>query len=123
MPISELHKIHDEFLAAVSAQDIDALMDMYEVDALGLDATGAACNGQAEIRAMLTAFVAGVRGMTGTTRKILIAGDVALTSATWTGEAAGPDGTVQTLTGTTAEVSRRQPDGTWRMIIDDPVFG
>jgi hypothetical protein len=24
--------------------------------------------------------------------------------------------------GTTAEVSRRQPDGTWKLVIDDPKF-
>jgi hypothetical protein len=28
-----------------------------------------------------------------------------------------------TLTGTTAEVARRQPDGTWRWVIDDPTAG
>lgn len=122
MPISDLYKIHDQFLAAVAARDVDALMTMYADDALALDATGAQCSGPAEIEAMLTAFVTAVRGMTGTTRKILVSGDVALTSATWSGEAVGPDGTVQTLTGITAEVSRRMPDGTWRMIIDDPVF-
>jgi hypothetical protein len=29
---------------------------------------------------------------------------------------------VQVQAGTTAELCRRQPDGTWKMVIDDPTF-
>jgi hypothetical protein len=27
------------------------------------------------------------------------------------------------VSGTTGEVAHRQPDGTWRFLIDDPAFG
>lgn len=50
-------------------------------------------------------------------------GDIALTSADWKGQIRQPDGTVQTVSGTTTtEVSVRQPDGSWKMVIDDPLF-
>jgi ketosteroid isomerase-like protein len=58
----------------------------------------------------------------GTTRKIYVAGDVTLTSAGWKGDFTAADGTIQVRIGTTAELCRRQPDGTWKMVIDDPTF-
>ncbi len=43
-------------------------------------------------------------------------------SETWAAEIVRPDGTVVTQRGVTAEVSVRQPDGTWLPVIDDPMF-
>jgi ketosteroid isomerase-like protein len=40
--------------------------------------------------------------------------------AAWSATAPGPDGKPVTVTGNNVEVVRRQPDGTWLFVIDNP---
>jgi hypothetical protein len=49
-----------------------------------------------------------------------LAGDTAVTYNDWTGVMTGPDGAKIEMAGKAIEVCRRQPDGTWRVAIDDP---
>jgi ketosteroid isomerase-like protein len=43
-----------------------------------------------------------------------------MTSLRWQLTATGPDGSPISMTGHSAEVARRQPDGSWRFVIDNP---
>ena len=47
-------------------------------------------------------------------------GDVVLEKSRWTTRGPGEDGKTEESTGLSTVVLRRQPDGCWRMIIDDP---
>jgi len=38
----------------------------------------------------------------------------------WSFQGTGPDGAPVTLTGQNADVLRRQSDGSWRFVIDNP---
>ncbi len=49
--------------------------------------------------------------------RVLEADDLALVVGTWTFEGTGPDGEPVRLS---ADVLRRQADGTWRFVIDNP---
>lgn len=49
-----------------------------------------------------------------------MAGDVALLSNRWHMTLGPSDGERAGLEGTSTEVARRQPDGSWRYVIDDP---
>lgn len=51
---------------------------------------------------------------------VVIVDDIALVSNSWTMTAALPDGSVLREGGVSADVLRRQPDGTWRVLIDQP---
>ncbi len=51
---------------------------------------------------------------------MLTTGDLAMSLVKWTLNGTGPDGKPLTMTGTSSDVARRQPDGTWRMVIDNP---
>lgn len=51
---------------------------------------------------------------------VIRAGDIALVSGAWT--LTGLDGEPVRMSGRTTDVTRRQPDGTWRWVIDVP-FG
>jgi ketosteroid isomerase-like protein len=46
---------------------------------------------------------------------------MALTLAEWRLAGTGPDGSPVELTGHGTIVSRRQPDGSWRILLDIPV--
>ena len=115
-------QIHDAFMAATNTNDVDALVAMYDPDGVAVQLDGAACTGGAAMRAMFTGLTEAIRRIDGSTRKLFVAGDIALSSASWTADIVLPDGTVVQQQGTTAEVSRRQPDGTWKLVIDDPMF-
>ena len=123
MSIQHPDQIHDRFLAAANAKDVDAMLALYDTDGIAVEVDGTPCSGAEAMRASFAGFLAALRRIDGATRKVFVAGDVALTSGSWTAEFALPDGTVVTQQGTTAELSRRQPDGTWRLVIDDPKFG
>lgn len=116
-------QIHQAFQQATNSNDVDALVAMYDPDGIAVQLDGGQCTGVVELRAMFTNLTEMIRHIDGRTRKIFVAGDLALTSATWTAEIVLPDGTTTQQTGITAEVSRRQSDGTWKLVIDDPMFG
>jgi ketosteroid isomerase-like protein len=50
---------------------------------------------------------------------VVTVGDLAYLSNTWSLSGTGPDGNPVALGATTAEVTRRQADGTWRYVIDN----
>jgi uncharacterized protein (TIGR02246 family) len=123
MSVTHPDQIHDTFTKAVNASDVDALLDLYDPDGVVVELDGSLTTGSDAMRASFEALAGAIRHIDGTDRKIFVAGDIALTSGSWTAEIELPDGTVVTQQGVTAEVSRRQADGTWRLVIDDPMFG
>jgi len=46
--------------------------------------------------------------------------NVHLRASQWSATTTGPDGKPVTVTGNNVEVVRRQPDGTWLFVIDNP---
>ena len=115
-------ELHQLFVACVNAHDIDALQALYELDSTVADLEGHALQGTDLLRAFLTGFLTVVKQIDGGTRKVLVSENIALLSSTWRAVLAAHDGGTFSVTGTSAEVARRQPDGTWRFLIDDPQF-
>ena len=122
MTINHPSEIHEQFAAAVNAKDVDALMAIYDVDGVAIELDGSECTGEVPFRAMLTGLADALSDLQGATKKVIVVGDIALTAGTWTAKVPGPDGGTVAASGTNVEVSRRQPDGTWRVVIDDPAF-
>jgi uncharacterized protein (TIGR02246 family) len=118
MPATEPAELHDLFTAAINGKDADALVALYEPTGTAVHLDGSTRTGEPALRAMVVELLSTIDHIEGKTRKVIVAGDVALTSATWRARLAD----AETASGTTAEVARRQPDGTWRWVIDDPVF-
>ncbi len=107
---------------ALSAGDLEAAVDLYEPDASIAPQPGQVATGTAAIRQALSGFIALKPTMTIKVTKTVQAGDLALLHSEWTLDGTGPDGNPVNLTGRGVEVVRRQPDGTWRFVIDNP-FG
>lgn len=108
--------LHTLFLDGVNRRDVDALLDLYETGALTVGLDGTRHADLASLRGMLEAFVRQVERLEGETRKLVVHGDLALMSASFRTPGGGP-------AGASGEVARRQPDGSWRFLIDDPTFG
>jgi ketosteroid isomerase-like protein len=99
---------------------LEPLVELYEPDAAFAPEPGRAVTGTAAIRAALEPFVAMRPRMRGTVQKVLEAGDTALVTYRWQLEGTGPDGSPIRLDGTSSDVLRRRPDGSWGVLIDDP---
>jgi uncharacterized protein (TIGR02246 family) len=119
MPATTPEQIHQLFESAFNAADIDGLMELYESNAALIAQPGSVDHGSEQVRAALQGFLA-LRGrITLNTRLVFTVGDLAYLSNTWSLNGTGPDGNPVALGATTAEVARRQADGTWRYVIDN----
>jgi ketosteroid isomerase-like protein len=110
--------VHAAVESAFNDGDVDALMTLYEPDARMVRDDGTVAVGLEEIRTVWSDLVALGGRVRMLTRYAVESGDVALLSNEWTLELEGSP----VASGATAEIARRQDDGTWRYVIDNP-FG
>lgn len=95
--------------------DLDGLMSLYEDDAVFPTPHGTS-TGPDEIRATLKAYLDSGAELQFGKSLVFSVGDLALIHTPWTMQM--PDGS--TSEGATAEVVRRQSDGSWKYVIDNP---
>jgi uncharacterized protein (TIGR02246 family) len=114
----ELHALVE---AALNARDIDAYVDLYQEDAaLIVPPDGGQATGKDEIRAAVDRTLAlEPQARLEVVGKLETAG-LALTHGRWTLAGTGEDGPFE-MSGRGTMVSRRQPDGTWRIVLDNPM--
>ena len=108
-PAKRPEDLSDFFLQRASAGDVEGVVALYAPDAVLAFLPGQCAVGHDQIRAVYTEFLAGRPSLKSAGQQpAIINGDTALTSTRLPGG------------GATVEVARRQPDGTWRWIIDQP---
>ena len=95
--------------------DLDGLMELYEEGAVFTNAQGAHTGSDA-IREVLGGYLSTGASITMNESVSFEASELALVHWAWT--MTFPDGRV--AEGATAEVLRRQSDGSWKFIIDNP---
>ena len=110
------------FVKAMNEGDVEAMLTLYEPDQVFVSQPG-----QPVVRGAGESLREKIRDFTSLKPKLKIemthvveAGDIALYCCQWTMQITGSDGQEQTLSGRDANVARRQPDGTWRILIDNP---
>jgi uncharacterized protein (TIGR02246 family) len=107
------------FAERLNRGDVDGALELYEPEATFVPEPGTTVAGRAGIREALERFAALKPRLTGKIQAVREGGDVALVLNRWRLEGRGPEGPVE-MSGTSADVLRRQDDGTWRVVIDDP---
>jgi uncharacterized protein (TIGR02246 family) len=122
MPAHQPEELDQLFVQAFNSGDVDALIALYEPEASFNPEPGQVVTGTQAIREALGNFLAMNPKLTLEVKNLNQSSDIALTSANWHLTATGPDGNPVDMRGQSVEVSRRQPDGTWRFVIDNP-FG
>ncbi|HUK56304.1 MAG TPA: SgcJ/EcaC family oxidoreductase [Nitrospiria bacterium] len=110
------------FAETFSAGDLNAVMALYEPGAVLVAQPGQTVRGHANIREALKGFLALKPRFVLRFGKALVSDDIALLLSTWTLHGTGPDGKAVELAGQTTDVVRRQKDGTWLLVVDNP-FG
>jgi uncharacterized protein (TIGR02246 family) len=106
---------------ALNKGDLEAALSLYEPNASFVLDSGQVVTGTAAIREVMQGFLA-LKPKFAMEVKAVQSGDgnIALLRGKWSLSGTGPDGKPMTMSGNSTEVVRRQPDGAWRFIIDNP---
>jgi ketosteroid isomerase-like protein len=106
--------------AAFMAKDIETVMQAYEPGAVVAFEPGQPIGDAEALAAMFTGMSGVNPQFTYAGHEVMVSGDTALHIAPWSMVGTGPDGTEIKQSGLSVAVLRRQPDGSWRMVIDNP---
>jgi uncharacterized protein (TIGR02246 family) len=120
MHIQNPADVDRRFAEAFNAHDLDALVALYEPEAVLVPQAGQRVVGRDAIRKALDGFLAGFQSIELTTRGVVEQGDIALLYSEFQLHGTGADGKPTTLAGHGTEVVRRQAYGGWLFVIDDP---
>ena len=104
----------------INTGSLDALMTLYKPHAAFAAQAGNLAHGLSGVRSSLAAFTSMRGRLDLDVTRVLEADDLALVVGVWSFRGTAPDGRPVTLTGHNADVLRRQPDGSWRFVIDNP---
>jgi uncharacterized protein (TIGR02246 family) len=110
------------FAERLNEGDVDGALRLYEREATFVAEPGTVVRGTDQIRGALGRLAALRPTLTGEIADVREAGDLALVTNRWSLSGEGPEGPVE-MSGTSADVVRRQRDGSWRVVIDDPWGG
>jgi len=113
-------EIDQLFTKAFSAGDLEALVALYEPDAALVPQPGQIVTGRDAIRESLQGFLSLCGEFSLEVKSVVGTGNLALVRADWSLVGTAPGGCLVNLSGRAAEVVRRQPDGTWLYLIDNP---
>lgn len=129
MPVNDPEDLHRVFASRANAGDLQGLLALYEDGAAfvapdareGSGADALDRSGGDVIGERLAALLAMAPQITPVSSRAVIAGDIALLSNRWGMTLGAGDGRDRAgLEGVSTEVARRQDDGSWRYVIDDP---
>jgi uncharacterized protein (TIGR02246 family) len=116
----DLHAIVQD---AVNRADLDAFCDAHDDDAaVVVPPDGRTARGRDEIRAAIAPLFALAPALTTQVVKKLESDGLALTHGRWR-LTVTEHGSRSELQGLGTMVSRQRPDGTWRIVLDDPLSG
>lgn len=119
MPALEPEDCERLFAEALNRGDIEGVVALYEPDAKIRRQTGEIAVGHDQIREHVKGMLSVKPTVTLETLSLVSSdGTIALTNALWSMTATLPDGQPMSESGKSAEVVRRQPDGTWLFVFD-----
>ncbi|MGE0141187.1 MAG: SgcJ/EcaC family oxidoreductase [Ilumatobacteraceae bacterium] len=109
------------FAERAASGDAAGLIELYEPDGVFEPQIGVVLRGAAEILPALTELAAMRPRIEYTgVPDVVIVDAIAIVSNSWTMTARLPDGSLHREGGVSADVLRRQQDGTWLVLIDQP---
>lgn len=120
MPTGTPEQVLKTIVDGINTGNLDMLMSLYESEAAFAAQPGALQHGFSGVRDSLADFIAMKGTLDLNVTRVLEASDLALVAGVRSFDGTGTDGEPVKLTGHNADVLRRQADGTWRFVIDNP---
>jgi ketosteroid isomerase-like protein len=113
-------QILETIVDGINTGNLDALVAVYEPESAFATQPGSLALGLTGVREALAGFIAMKGKLDLKVTRILKTSDLALVASVWSFKGTGPDGKPVSLAGKSADVMRRQADGFWLMVIDNP---
>jgi uncharacterized protein (TIGR02246 family) len=113
-------QVLESIVDGINSGDLESLMPLYESEAAFATQPGTLAHGTPGVREALTGFISMKGKLDLEVTRVLEVGDLALVIGVWSFNGTGPDGEPVRLAAKNADVLRRQTDGTWRFVIDNP---
>ena len=110
----------NSIVEGINTGDIDSLMMLYEDDACFASQPGQLAKSPESVRQCLRNFIDLKGKLDLKVKRVLQASDLALVTSEWTFSGTGSDGNPVNMVAKAADVLRRQVDGSWRFVIDNP---
>jgi uncharacterized protein (TIGR02246 family) len=107
-------------VTVLNACDLESAVALFEPGASFVIKPGVVVNGTPGIRQALEGFMALKPTLTIEAQQIVQAGDVAQYCARWKLRGMDPQGTAVQLGGRSSSILRRQADGRWLFLVDNP---
>ena len=119
MAATEPSQVIEQFTEFFNSGDLEGLASLYEDGAAFIPEPGTVRSDAAGLRAALQGFLEMKGTMTIVSTSAVVTGELALTHSHWRLDIPGGEA----MEHTSAEVARRQPDGSWKYVIDNPYGG
>ncbi|HEY7110491.1 MAG TPA: nuclear transport factor 2 family protein [Nitrososphaeraceae archaeon] len=113
-------EVLDSITKGINAGDLETLMTLYEPQACFAIQQGKPATSSDGIRENLHKFIDLNGKLDLKVKRVLTASDLALVTSEWSFSGTGSDGKPVNLNAKSADVLRRQSDGTWLLVIDNP---
>jgi len=113
--------VYSTLLKSFNAGDVDATVACYESQACFMSRSGRTARGAMELRDVYRVTFSNKPQIKFRVRKVVPAGDdLALVVVEWRSKAVSSVGEVRLWAGTATNIVRRQPDGSWKLVLDNP---
>ena len=115
--------VHAEWMKAFNAGNLAGMVVLYEPDAVVVSEPGGdVVSGLPALKENLEGYLSLAGQIDLRLQRCIRSGDLAILYSGWAMTGQAPDGSEVSLKGQTTDVVRRQEDGTWLVVIDNP-FG
>jgi ketosteroid isomerase-like protein len=113
-------EVFNSVTEGINTGDLDLLMSLYEPNTCFASQPGRLAKSPIRIRECLRTFI-DMRGKLDLRiKRVLQADNLALVTTEWSFSGAGSDVRDVHFAAQSADVLRKQPDGTWQFVIDNP---
>ncbi len=120
MEQDQIHATIETNNAAVAAGDIEGVLATFEPNGVLVGQPGMIAKGTPALHEAFGQFIAISPKITITSHDVIQADDIAIHSSSWEMSGLAPDGSPIEQSGFSVVVLRKQSDGRWLMVIDNP---